>query len=103
MPGDSEVVKPLNTPLKAEDCAPTLTRVVVRLRKSRRKTSVIKFVSFGTTLLAGLTNATYRPSGVMTELCDDASGPNEEFFTPFPPFVLTLTSVVVPLTRPRTK
>ena len=76
-------------------CAPTLASVVTPSCKSRTKTSGMPFVSPVTKLLAALTKATYRPSGVMAA---SREGP-----LPGEPFVLTLTRVVTLLIISRTK
>src|SRR5664280_1655051 len=75
--------------------APTLTRSFVPATTSRTKMSGMPLVSPGTRFDALLMKATYRPSGVMTGSVE----------APFagPPFVDTLTKVVVPATRSRTK
>src|SRR5208283_5066495 len=75
--------------------APTLTRQFVPATRSRTNTSGMPLLSFGTRFDALLMKATNRPSGVMTGLVE----------APFaaPPLVDTLTSVVVPATRSRTK
>ena len=77
------------------DFAPTLTSVVTPACKSRTKTSGIPFVSPTTRFAAALTNATYRPSGV---IADPRQAP-----LPGTPARLALTSAVVLLHRSRTK
>ena len=72
----------------------TLTRTVVPACKSRTNTSLFKFVSSGTRLLARLSNATQRPpaeiEGQLPPL--SAGSPSE----------LTLARSVIPACRSRT-
>src|SRR3989344_139454 len=74
---------------------PTLTRTVVFAPRSRMKTSCTALVSPATSVLASEKNATSRPSP------DGAAHPLQPL--PCVPSVATLTRVVAPVCRSRTK
>src|SRR5262245_7282180 len=73
-----------------------VTSVVVPAIKSRTKRSLVLLTSFEERLLARLSNRTKRPSGVITGQ-DDAPFPDEI------PSAATLTNVVAPPIKSRTK